>query len=154
MKFTSGDRVRCRWATHRTGTVQTFCVSDDSYVVKMDDGVSQGYFSRELEFLYEKPITDEEPKMSNKRKINISYNNEEGCINVKMQNVGKMAIMPSETIEGWISEGVNFLLQNSDENVWYSRSGDTLVLIVRDGDDGIDISVSTPRMSGYASELN
>jgi len=91
--------------------------------------------------------------MSNKRKINISYNNEEGGINVKMQKVGNMAIMPTETVEGWISEGVNFLLQNSDENVWYSRSGDTLVLIVRDGDDGIDISVSTPRMSGYASEL-
>ena len=148
MKFTCGDRVCCPWRTHRVGIVQNFCVAEDSYIVKMDDGVSQKYFGYELEFSNENTSINKETKMSKKHKVSISYK-DDSKVNVKMLDAANMAVVSQEAIEGYIDEGVNYLLNNEDEGVWYVHTGDTVVLITREEGNDMNIVVSTPRMCGY-----
>ncbi len=99
-----------------------------------------------------RPNINRETKMTKKHKINISYKDDD-TINVKLWDAANMAVLSQEAIEGYINEGVSYLLNNPEESVWYSRCADTVVLITRDGEDDIDIVVCTPRLHGHA-EIN
>jgi predicted ATPase with chaperone activity len=94
-----------------------------------------------------------EHKMSKNYETKFIYNNtkNDSVVRVMMQNAGNMATLSREAVENYINEGVNYLKNNPDEEVWYSRSGDTVVLITRDDEEGemLSVIVATPRLVGY-----
>lgn len=55
------------------------------------------------------------------------------------------------TIERWIDECVTYLDNHPDEGVHYVMSGDSVVLVTREGEgsDDYDVRVLKPTMRGY-----
>jgi hypothetical protein len=160
MRFTWGNYVNVV-NTDRTGTVMTSNTYDHTYTVLMND-VNQIETHEEDDLMLasdlKQPLEKQtnlnrEHKMSKKYETKFIYNNtkNDSVVRVMMQNAGNMATLSREAVENYINEGVNYLKNNPDEEVWYSRSGDTVVLITRDDEEGemLSVVVATPRSVGY-----
>lgn len=54
-------------------------------------------------------------------------------------------------LERWINEGITYLDDHPDESVYYTASGDSLVLVTREdeGSDDYEVQVLKPTMRGF-----
>jgi hypothetical protein len=57
------------------------------------------------------------------------------------------ASVPTEHIENIVTEGINKLRDDTEEGLWYSWSGDTLVLVLREDEKLLQVVVASPRMT-------
>jgi hypothetical protein len=46
-----------------------------------------------------------------------------------------------------VTEGINKLRDDPEEGLWYSWSGDTLVLVLREDEKLLQVVVASPRMT-------
>ena len=91
-----------------------------------------------------------ESDMPKQKNIKFVYDDCEGKdIRVQMSKCGTLAPIANDVIEGFIREGIQYLMANTDEGSWYTQTGDTLVLVTDDDENTYEVTVATPRSRGY-----
>jgi hypothetical protein len=137
VKFTCGDRVHSCWDVYRTGTVQSFCVADNSYLVKMDDGITRGYYGYDLKLVEEDTNNNKEtdmPKNNKNQKLNKPVVNFQHGDQVMYTDSGIRGTVIGLSVtekDTYIIELSNGTLETSD------RNNIELVDFVREYDDGV-----------------
>jgi hypothetical protein len=63
------------------------------------------------------------------------------------------AKIDQDTLERWIDEGVAYLDKRPEESVYYTMSGDSVVLVTREdeGCDNYEVLILKPTMRGYTN---
>lgn len=138
-KFKKGDRVVNCYGDHAT----VIDCWENVVVVRSDGGSTYNWNPVVVKLAKESDM----PKQKN---IKFVYDDCEGKdIRVQMSKCGTLAPIANDVVEGFIREGIQYLIANTDEGSWYTQTGDTLVLVTADDENTYEVTVATPRSRGY-----